>query len=154
MLRKALFSVLLLFLSSSISFADVATTSGYQPYWGSVTATPLSNTTTNNQEDISKPEFVIDVGDISPGWSRFSWEWTAKQTADFTIKKIITMLMTAFWALALFVMTIWWGYMVLYSWQDDLLSKWKSIFTAWLIALVVALSSLILVKLVSYFLQA
>ena len=56
--------------------------------------------------------------------------------------------MIAIWAISLLVMTIWAWYMIFYHWQDELLSKGKSIFNAWIIALIVALSSYYIVSLV------
>ena len=50
-------------------------------------------------------------------------------------------------SIALLVMTIWTWYMILYHWEDELLSKWKYMFNSWIIALVVALSSYYIVSL-------
>jgi len=108
--------------------------------------------TINPKEDISKKTFEIGVGKISPGNKTLISKVSAKKTATDTLQKIIDNLMTAFWVLALLVMTIWWGYMIMYNGQDELLSKWKAIFNSGLLALVVALSSWILVKLVAYLL--
>jgi len=105
----------------------------------------------SNTWDISKETFEIWVGSISP-WAGNLVKSTAKATATATLQKIIDNLMIAFWVLALLVMTIGWGYMIMYHGQDELLSKWKAIFNSWLIALVVALSAWILVKLVAYLL--
>jgi hypothetical protein len=52
----------------------------------------------------------------------------------------------------LWVMTIGWGYMIFHVWQDSLLSRWKTIFMYGLISLAIALSSWILVNVVSYLL--
>lgn len=56
--------------------------------------------------------------------------------------------MIAIWVISLLVMTIWAWYMIFYHWQDELLSKGKSIFNSWIIALIVALSSYYIVSLV------
>ena len=101
--------------------------------------------------DITSPGFMINVWDIAPGWSELDGG-SAVGTWEKVLQTIITKLMIAFWVLALLVMTIGWGYMIFYHGQDDLLSKWKTIFSAWLIALAVALSAWILVKVVAYIL--
>ena len=62
--------------------------------------------------------------------------------------------MIPFWTLALFVMTIWWGYMVMSNWQDETLSKWKRIFRWWLISLSIALCSYVMVALLTFLLYA
>jgi len=102
--------------------------------------------------NIASNEFEITVWEISPWWTWSIVVGDSKATAQNTLQIIINNLMTAFWVLALLVMTIWWGYMIMYNGQDELLSKWKAIFNSGLIALVVALSAWILVKLVAYLL--
>ncbi len=57
-----------------------------------------------------------------------------------------------FGALAAFIMTIGAGYMIIYHGQDDLLSRGKTIFTSGIIALVVALSAGIIVRIFTYIL--
>ena len=102
--------------------------------------------------DISTWTFMINVNNIAPGWSALIIEDSAEKTAQNVLQTIIDKFIIAFWVLALLVMTIGWGYMILYHGQDELLSKWKSIFSAGIIGLVVALSAGLLVRLVSYFL--
>jgi hypothetical protein len=53
---------------------------------------------------------------------------------------------------AVFIMTLWAWYMIIYHGQDEFLSKWKSIFMSWIIALAVALSAWVIVKLFAYLL--
>jgi len=110
-----------------------------------------SNTKVDSKNDISSTSFQITVWDISPGKKSIKWD-SSKETAKKTLQTIIDNLIVAFWVLALLVMTIGWGYMIMYHWQDELLTKWKSIFTSGLIAVAVALSAWILVKLVVYLL--
>ena len=105
----------------------------------------------NGVDDITSKYFMIDVWDLAPGGSELA-EDTAAETWINVLQTFIEKLMIAFWVLALLVMTIGWWYMVFYHGQDELLSKWKTIFTAWLIALVVALSAWILVEVVVYIL--
>ena len=77
---------------------------------------------------------------------------TAKLTIEEFLKVTANKLLIAFWVLALFIMTIGWGYMIFAAGQDELLNKWKSIFNSGLIALLVALGSWIIMKLVIYLL--
>jgi hypothetical protein len=65
---------------------------------------------------------------------------------------IIKNLIVAFWVLSLLMMTIGWWMMIFHSWQEWILTKWKSIFMYWIISLVVWLSSWIIVQVISYFL--
>lgn len=100
--------------------------------------------------DITAPWFQIHVNDISP-WMWLAW-WTAKENLNFAIWVIIQNLMIALWSLSLLIMTIWAWYILLHHGQDELLSKWKSIFMSWIIALIVALSSYYLVSILRYLL--
>ncbi len=76
----------------------------------------------------------------------------AKETIDEWLKLIVNRLMIGFWVLSLFIMTIGWWYMIFAHGQDELLNKWKSIFTSGIIALIVALWAWIIMKLVIYLL--
>jgi hypothetical protein len=49
-------------------------------------------------------------------------------------------------------MTIGWWYMIFDWWDWALLWKWKTMFKVWIISIVIALSSWLLVKLVVYLL--
>jgi hypothetical protein len=75
-----------------------------------------------------------------------------KQNVNYALGTIIQTLMIALWSLALLIMTVGAGYIVLHHGQDELLSKWKSIFMSWVYALVVALSSYYLVAIFRYIL--
>lgn len=115
--------------------------------------TVAEDTPWDKSNDITSSDFIIKVNDISPAWENLlSEDRSAKKTAQNLLNTIVNKFIVAFWVLAMLVMTIGWGYMIMYHGQDELLSKWKSIFNAWLIALAVALSSWLLVKLVAYFL--
>lgn len=96
---------------------------------------------------IEKANFTINVDDISPGLKVNGK--SSKETVNNSLGKIIQTLMVWLGSLSLLIMTIGAGYMVAYHGQDELLSKGKSIFSSWIIALVVALSSYIIVELVS-----
>ena len=102
---------------------------------------------------IDKPTFVIPVDSFTPWWNSLKdKDSTAKNIIDNVLLKIIENLIVAFWVLALLIMTIGWWFMIIYYGQDELLSKWKNIFSSWLIALLVALGSWLIVRLVSYLL--
>ena len=100
---------------------------------------------------VEDKSYMIDTDSLF--WQTSSIKtWTAKDTVENTLITIVQKLMIAFWVLSLFIMTIGWGYMIFAAWKDEMLSKWKSIFSAWLIALIIALASSIIIKLVIYLL--
>ena len=100
---------------------------------------------------VEDKSYMIDTDSLF--WQNSSIKtWTAKDTVENTLTTIVQKLMIAFWVLSLFIMTIGWGYMIFAAWKDEMLSKWKSIFSAWLIALAIALISSIIIKLVIYLL--
>jgi hypothetical protein len=100
--------------------------------------------------DVSSESFSIRVNDISP-WMDIHWG-DSKESVNFALWTIIQKLMIALWSLALLIMTIWAWYIILHNWQDELLSKWKSIFMSGVIALIVALSSYYIIAILSYIL--
>jgi len=102
--------------------------------------------------DFTSPSFTIEVNDIAPA-DRVEWG-TIREVSNNLLWKIIQSLMIPLWAIALLIMTIWAWYMIFYHWQDELLSKWKSIFNSWLIALIVALSAYYMVSLVRFILYS
>ena len=91
------------------------------------------------------------VSETLPGQKDLS-NISAETTAKVLLLIVINKLLIGLWSLSTLVMVIWWGYMIIYSWQDELLSKWKSIFTAWIISLVIALSSYFIIAFVRYML--
>ena len=103
------------------------------------------------QADITDTSFTIDVGTITPGWSTLIKDG-AGETVENILAITLNKLIVVFWVAAVFIMTIGAGYMIIYHGQDELLSKWKSIFFSWIIALVVALSAGIIVNLFTYLL--
>lgn len=104
-------------------------------------------------ECIDKPNFTISVTNFTPS-NDDNIKETAEATLSSFLQNIINKFMIWFWVLALLVMTIWAWYMILYNWQDDLLSKWKTIFMSGVISLFIALSAWILVKIVAYLLYS
>ncbi len=101
---------------------------------------------------MTSKNYTINVWDITPAEPIYSWK--AKDTVNFLLWTIIQKLMIAIWAVSLLIMTIWGWYMILYHGQDEMLSKGKSIFTAWIIWVVIALSSYFLVSFVRFILYA
>jgi len=96
--------------------------------------------------DITSPNFEIPVGEITPGSVTLVWD-DAGETVDNVLMTILEKMILVFWVCSVFIMTIGAGYMIIYHGQDEFLSKWKSIFTSWLIALAVALSAWFIVRL-------
>ena len=98
---------------------------------------------------LDQPNFKLHVWQLSPWDDDLIWSDT-EETMNNILQTIITKLMIWFWTVSLFIMTIWWWYMILYNWKDELLTKWKSIFMSWWIWLVVALLSWAWIKIVIY----
>lgn len=108
-------------------------------------------------QKINCPQFTIDVMDFSPGWWKVlkiarEWGWDTKHSANAILSVIIKNLIVAFGVLSLLVMTIGWGMMIFHVGQESILTKWKAMFMYWIISLIIALSSGIIIQLVSYFL--
>lgn len=101
--------------------------------------------------DLSTTNFMINVSEISPWWSGLIGS-SAEATIENTLKRSIERLIIAISTIALLVMTIGAGYIILYAGEDERLTRGKTIFTGWLIAVGVSLLSWIMVQLVSYLL--
>lgn len=97
---------------------------------------------------ITSTDFKISVGDITPS-NKELIKTNTEQTVDNALAVILNKIIVIFWVLAVFIMTIGAWYMIIYHGQDEFLSKWKSIFVSGLIALTVALSAGILVRIFS-----
>ena len=95
--------------------------------------------------------FTINV------WSLFKWliptlNWqTVSSQANTFFWRVIDLLLSWIWVFAFFVMVIWAWYMILSSWNESWLSKWKKMFYLWLWWLAVALSSYYIMNLVRAF---
>ena len=100
---------------------------------------------------INTDMFTISVNDITP-WMNITEGDNVEQVVNRALWTIIQKLMIALGSLSLLIMTVWAWYMILYHGQDELLSKWKSIFLSWITALVVALSSYYIVAFLRYIL--
>lgn len=102
---------------------------------------------------IDQPSFEINVWSLTP-WSLWmEWE-TIEERANWVLGTIIQRMMIALWVLSVLIMTIWAWYIILNNWQDELLSKWKSIFMAWIYSILISLASYYLVAIVRYMLFA
>jgi len=97
--------------------------------------------------DITSPDFEISVGSFTPGSTSLIDEGDAGWTVQNVLMTILEKLILVFWVFAIFIMTIGAWYMIIYHGQDEFLSKWKSIFMSWIIALAVALWAGIIVRL-------
>jgi len=94
---------------------------------------------------IESKSYMIDTMGLWLWWKKIHEKW-AKETIDNWLQIFITKLMVALWVLSLFIMTIGWAYMITAHGKDEMLTKWKTIFTAWLISITVALLSWIIIK--------
>jgi len=106
---------------------------------------------------INRAEFTIKTEIFSPGWwetlrKAKIWWWKTEETSNIILWEIIRNLIVVFWVLSLFVMTIGWGYMIFHSWEESLLTRWKTMLKYWIVSLIIALSSGVMVKLVTWLL--
>ena len=108
-----------------------------------------------DENKLNSPSFTIDVS-----WTAWlmpnnllEWENTT-QRVNFLLWTIIQKLMIALWVLSVFIMTVGWWYMIMNNWQDELLNKWKKIFMSGIIAMVIALSSYIIISLFRFILYS
>ena len=109
---------------------------------------------TNN---ISCPNFTIDPSTFTPwNWELLEeakkWNWDLVKTSNVILERFIKYAIVLFWVLSLLMMTIGWAMMIFLSSSETYLTRWKGVFIWWLISLAIALSSGIIVQLVSYFL--
>lgn len=101
---------------------------------------------------LNSTDFTIGVNDTIGVWIPvLEWD-NSSEVLNRTLGTIIQKLMVALWVLSVLIMTVWAWYIILYHGQDELLSKGKSIFMAWITALVVALSSYYLVSILRFIL--
>ena len=105
---------------------------------------------------ISSDGFEISVWAITPGTAMTGTggvdgtKWSVGQFLATILEKLIII----FWVLSILIMTVGAWYMIIYHGQDEFLSKWKSIFVSGLIALAVALSAGVIVRLFAYLLYS
>lgn len=105
------------------------------------------------RDDITSTDFQIDVGLFAPGGTINTVIPTKSEDTATNINtilsRIITILMSLFGVIAVFIMSIGAGFMIFSHGQDELLSRGKSIFFSGLIALAVALCAGIIINLVA-----
>jgi len=103
--------------------------------------------------DFTKPTFTINVWDII--WhiwpDNITWDTLETKTNNLLIK-IIEMLMVAIWVIALFIVSVWAWYMIIYNWNEEFLKKWRNMIYTGFLALFIALSSYYIMNLVRYIL--
>lgn len=106
------------------------------------------------KKDITSDWFEVPIWSLTPGdeWN-LAWKST-EVVINMTLWNIIQKLMIGLGSVSLLVMTFWGWYMIFFHWQDELLSKWKSMFTSWIIALIVSLSSYYMVDLLRFILYS
>ncbi len=109
-----------------------------------------AETDCTSDTSLCSPSFMIQLDDFSLAGELIGG--TAKETVNNTIARIIQSMMIVFWVISLFIMTIGAGYMIIHHGDDELLSRWKGIFTAWITSLIIALSAYYIVDLVWYLL--
>ncbi len=102
-----------------------------------------------SNDDFSTTWFKLNVSDVFPE-SKYTGETNMNRRANAFFADIIQKLMIWLGSVALLLMTIWAWFMILYHWEDSMLTKWKSIFSAGIISLVIALLSFYMVELVKY----
>ena len=101
---------------------------------------------------INSVDFEIPVDSIFQTGVKVKWNTSAETSVNYLLGTLIQKLMIGLGSIAAIIMTIGAWYMILNVGQDELLSKWKSIFMSGVISMVVALSSYYLVNLVRYIL--
>ena len=99
--------------------------------------------------DFSSRGFKLNVNDVFPT-SKYNMEDTMEKRTNIFFADIIQKLMIWLGSVALLLMTIGAWFMLIYHWEDNLLTKWKSIFGAGIISLVLALFSFYMIELVKY----
>jgi hypothetical protein len=96
---------------------------------------------------------MVETWLFSVGWKSIKeGTTTSEELINKWLWTIIQKLMIALWVISLLIMTIWAWYIILYHGEDEYLTKWKWIFTAGIISLVIALSSYYMVNLIGYIL--
>lgn len=154
MIKKIVLILILVFSFNSVLVVDNQDAWATDWWWN-------NNSWDNNwnssacswQNCLNSTEFMIETSDITPTWKKYNENSSSiTETSNNILSTVIENLMIAIWVIALLVMSIWAWYMIFYHWQDEMLSKWKTMFTTWITALIIALTSYYLVSLVRYIL--
>ena len=105
-----------------------------------------------NWWDLTSPSFMVNSNDLFP-WLNAPVSWSSN-IANWFLWSIIQNMMVVLGTLSIFIMTIWAWYMILHTWQEEFLTRWKSIFMAWIYAMVIALSAYYLVAILRFILYS
>lgn len=103
-------------------------------------------------ENILESNFMVSVKDFTV-WKATN-KWDTIKNANFYLATIIQKLMVMIGTLSMLIIVIWAWYMIMYHGQDEFLSKWKSIVKAWIFALIISLSSYLLVAFIRWTIYA
>jgi len=124
----------------------------FNAYWEEANEPETEEEIIENYDDwinyIDQPSFMVPVTGIF--WWEDKTKKTAEETINFNLATFIQKLLIWLWIIASLIMTIWAWFMIIYHWQDELLTRWKNIFMAWITSLVVALISYQIVALIRY----
>lgn len=109
----------------------------------------------NWNDNFWSSDFNVKVSDFT--WNTWmdiqDWE-TLKQKTNGLLNKIIKMLIVAIWVIALFVVSVWAWYMIMYNWNEEFLKKWRNMVYTGFLTLFIALTSYYLMNLVRYILYS
>ena len=126
-------------------------------FWSQSYASSGTTTAERNQNCdaagtcLDRASFMIDTDNFAV-WSTNMKQTTWTETINYSLWVIIQKLMIILWTLALVIISIWAYNMIMYAWDDSTLTKWKNAIKAWILSLIVALSSYYIVNLVWYIL--
>ena len=151
-LKKRVMRYVLILCVMITVLLSVGSISVYSAEWDTPSSTSTSWSETSEKNKINSTNFIIPVDSIFQTGVQVEGNTDAGKSVNFLLGTLIQKLMIGLGSVAAIIMSIGAGYMILHAGQDELLSKWKSIFISGLIAMIVALSSYYLVSLVQYIL--
>lgn len=157
---KKILIFMIVFIFGNIFFWNLNISNANCPTWQNCwTTSAVDNEPQKTPEPckwescLNSSSYMFPTSEFVPGGTFKPGGETQKKVENWLIK-IIQNLMIPFWVLATIIMTIWAWYMVLHNWDDEMLNKWKKIFKMWIISIVIALSSYLLVELLKNLLYA
>lgn len=96
-------------------------------------------------------KFMINTSDFTISGEASDLKWgTAQETIQKTLGTIIQKMMIGIWIVSFVILVVWAAFMIFAAWEDEYVNRWKSIFTAGMIALIVSLLSYYMVALVRF----
>ena len=137
--------------------AEIAKFSG-EINWLSTDFSAKKEAYDNSEEslnDFTSRWFKIWVWDVLP-WTRYTDptnSTSVKERTNMFFADAIQKLVIWLGSVALLIMTIWAWFMIFYHGEDNLLTKWKSIFWAWVISLILTIMSFYIIEFVKYLLS-